>query len=130
VRARERLLVVLIAAHSYGVGLALLFLTELGARLGGFGVVQPLFFPRQAGAFHLVVATAYLIEYFLYGGVTILLTTKSIAVVFLAGMTALGGMPWVVPFSGVADGAMGVLLYAVHVRARPEGADRGPGGAA
>jgi hypothetical protein len=126
VRRRERGLVVLIAAHSYGVGLALLFLTEFGARLGGFGAVQPLFFPRQAGAFHLVVATAYLIEYFRYGGVSILLTTKSIAVVFLSAMTALGGMPWVVPFSGVADGAMGALLYAVHVGARREGA----GGAA
>lgn len=124
-RRREQLLVALIAVHSYGVGLALLFLTEFGTRLGGFSEVQPLFFPRQAGAFHLVVATAYLIEYFRYGGVTILLTTKCIAVGFLFAMTALGGMPWVVPLSGVADGAMGALLYAVHVAATREAAAKG-----
>ena len=58
----ERVLVVLIAVHSVGVGLALLFLTEWGAWLGGFGEVRPLFFARQAGIFHFVLATGYLLE--------------------------------------------------------------------
>jgi hypothetical protein len=119
-RQAEGTLVVLIAAHSYCVGLALLFLTEWGAALGGFGPVRPLFFPRQAGAFHLVVASAYLIEYFRYRGVLILLTTKSIAVVFLFGITLAGGVPWVVPFSGLADGAMGALMCLAHRRAARE----------
>jgi hypothetical protein len=114
VRRLERALVVLIALHSVAVGVGLLFLTEFGARIGGFGVVSPLFFPRQAGAFHFVAASAYLIEYFRYRGIHILLTTKSIAVVFLGVMTALGGMPWIVPFSGVADGLMGLLAFFIH----------------
>jgi hypothetical protein len=122
VRRYERALVVLIALHSLAVGVGLLFLTEFGARIGGFGAVSPLFFPRQAGAFHFVAASAYLIEYFRYRGILILLTTKSIAVVFLGVMSALGGMPWIVPFSGVADGVMGLMAFTVHRAARREAA--------
>ena len=119
-RRYARALVVLIALHSVAVGVGLLFLTEFGARIGGFGTVSPLFFPRQAGAFHFVAASAYLIEYFRYRGILILLTTKSIAVVFLGVMTVLGGMPWIVPFSGVADGLMGLLAFFVHRVAQSE----------
>ena len=54
--ALERTLVVLIALHSLVVGLFLTFATEWGARFGGFPSPVPLFFPRQAGAFHFVVA--------------------------------------------------------------------------
>jgi hypothetical protein len=114
----ERAFVVLVAAHSIGVGLALLFLTEWGAALGGFGEVRPLFFARQAGAFHLVVAAGYLIEYFRYGGVVFLLTTKSIAIVFLAAVWLLGGAPWVIPVSALGDGLMALLAWRVHVLAR------------
>lgn len=114
----ERALVVLIAIHSVGVGLALLFVTEWGAWLGGFGEVRPLFFARQAGAFHLVVAAGYLIEYFRYGGVVFLLTTKSIAVVFLTVVWLLGGAPWVIPVSALGDGLMAFLAWRVHVLAR------------
>lgn len=113
-RRLETILVSLVAAHSVGVGLGLLFLTEWGARLGGWTQVEPLFFPRQAGAFHLVVAAAYLIEYFRYRGVLILLTAKSLAVVFLFASAALGPAPWVVPFSGIADGLMGLAVFLVH----------------
>ena len=59
------------------------FATEWGARFGGFPSPLPLFFPRQAGAFHFVVAAIYLVEYFRYRGVCLLVMTKSIAVVFL-----------------------------------------------
>lgn len=114
----ERALVVLIAAHSVGVGLALLFLTEWGASLGGFGEVRPLFFARQAGAFHLVVAAGYLIEHFRYGGVAFLLTTKSIAVAFLFAVWLQGGTPWVVPVSALGDGLMLFLAWRVHQQVR------------
>jgi hypothetical protein len=108
----ERALVLLIAAHSVVIGLLLLFATAWGARFGGFRTVTPLFFARQAGAFHLVVATAYLVEYFRYRGVLLLLLTKSIAVVFLGFATLCSDVPWLVPLSGVGDALMGgaVLL--------------------
>ena len=116
-RRVERWLVVLIALHSYAVGAGLLFLTAWGARLGGWDELRPLFFARQAGAFHFVIASAYLIEYFRYGGVSVLILTKSIAVVFLAAMTV-AGEPWLVPASGVADAAMGAAVLYVRRWAR------------
>jgi hypothetical protein len=116
----ERLLILLIAAHSYAVGLALLFATEWGVRFGGWGGATTLFFPRQAGAFHLVLATGYLIEHARHRGVALLLTAKGTAVVFLAAMTALDGGPWVVPLSGLGDGLMALAVWAVHRRAARE----------
>jgi hypothetical protein len=116
----ERAAVVLIALHSVVVGLLLLFATEWGARLGGFAAVTPLFFARQAGAFHLVVAAAYLLEYFRYRGVVLLLLTKVIAVAFLGCVTLLGDAPWVVPLSGLGDALMAAALLGVR-RARGAG---------
>ena len=114
----ERALVVLIALHSVVVGLFLTFATEWGARFGGFPNPVPLFFPRQAGAFHFVVAAVYLVEYFHYRGVLMLVTTKSIAVVFLGIVTIVCPAPWVVPLSAVGDGLMGLLVVLVRRRRR------------
>jgi hypothetical protein len=114
----ERWLLVLVALHSYGVAFFLLFLTEWGARFGGFGVVSPTFFARQAGIFHFVLATGYLIEHFRYGGVTLVLTAKATAVVFLLAMVLLGVDAWSVPLSAAGDGLMGLAIWFVNRRAR------------
>jgi len=106
----ERALVVLIAVHSLVVGLFLVFATDWGARFGGFPSPVPLFFPRQAGAFHFVVAAIYLVEYLHHRGVGLLVMTKSIAVVFLFLTVLLDSVPWVVPLSGVGDGLMAVAV--------------------
>ena len=106
----ERALVVLIAVHSVVVGLFLTFATDWGARFGGFPSPVPLFFPRQAGAFHFVVAAIYLVEYFHYRGVGLLVLTKSLAVVFLFLTAATDDVPWLVPLSGVGDGLMAVAV--------------------
>ncbi|HVO52092.1 MAG TPA: hypothetical protein VMV60_13945 [Thermoanaerobaculia bacterium] len=118
----ERLAVHLVALHSVAVGLGLIFLTRWGAALGGWPTVTPLFFARQAGVFHFVVVAGYLLEYHRSGGVTFLLTTKSIAVVFLLTMTALDGGPWLVPASAAADGLMGAAVWLLHRRVRAEAA--------
>jgi hypothetical protein len=115
--AVERALVVLIALHSIVVGLVLSFATDWGARFGGFPSPVPLFFPRQAGAFHFVVAAIYLVEYFRYRGVLLLVMTKAIAVAFLFLTAALDAAPWVVPLSGVGDGLMAVAVVLLR-RAR------------
>ena len=118
--ALARALVVLIALHSIVVGLFLSFATDWGARLGGFPSPVPLFFPRQAGAFHFVVAGVYLVEYFAYRGVALLVMTKAIAVVFLGLTSALVVVPWVVPLSGLGDFAMGAaVLLLRRARGRP-----------
>jgi hypothetical protein len=123
--ALERTLVVLIALHSVVVGLLLTFATDRGARFGGFPSPVPLFFPRQAGAFHFVVAATYLVEYFHYRGVFLVVMTKSIAVVFLFLTAGLDSVPWLVPLSGAGDGLMAVAVVLLRrARGLPL---RGPG---
>jgi len=123
-RTLERWYVILVALHSYCVGGFLLFATRWGAEFGGWGDVEPLFFARQAGVFHFVVATGYLIEYFRYRRITLLLTAKSIAVVFLTSMALLDGQPWAVPLSAAADGAMAGIAWWLHRRAGDGGSGR------
>ena len=126
-RTLETWYVVLVALHSYCVGGFLLFATRWGAEFGGWGDVQPLFFARQAGIFHFVVATGYLIEFFRERRITLMLTAKSTAVVFLFSMALLTDQPWTVPLSAVADGIMALLAWWLHRQA--EGLGSGAGGA-
>ena len=113
----ERALVILIALHSVAVGLFLTGATEWGARFGGFPSPVPLFFPRQAGAFHFAMAAVYLVECLRYRGVGLLVMTKTIGVVFLFLVTVLDGAPWVVPVSGLGEGAMAIAVFRLR-RAR------------
>jgi hypothetical protein len=115
----EGLLILLVSLHSYAIGIVLLFATEAGLRFGGWsGDAAPLFFARQGGVFHLVVATGYLAEYARHRGVTLLLVAKATAMVFLVGSSLLGTTPWCVPLSGVADGLMGLVVVIAHRWAR------------
>jgi hypothetical protein len=119
----ERWLVVLIALHSAGVGAILTFFPGFACRLAGWGEVTPDFFPRQGGVFHFAVAFGYLYEQFRHRGVALLLFTKALATIFLLAVSALGDMPWAVPFSGVMDGLMGAAAYLAHRRSsRPTAA--------
>lgn len=118
----ESCLIVLIAIHSYTVGFFLLFLTRWGAAFGGWGEVTPLFFARQAGIFHVAVATGYLYEYFRYRGIGLLLTAKILAVLFLGSMMMVAEpAPWAIPLSAVGDGVMGLVAYLVHRKAQLAG---------
>ena len=120
-RRLEWWLIVLIALHSYTVGFFLLFVTEWGVAFGGWENVTTLFFPRQAGIFHFVIASGYLIEYFRYRGVVLMVTAKFTAVVFLFGMMAVGETSWAVPLSAVGDGLMGVAVVWIHRKAVARG---------
>ena len=117
-RGIETWLIVLIAAHSAAVGCFLLFATRWGAAFGGWGEVEPVFFARQAGVFHIVAAIGYLLEYFRYRGIGLLMTAKSVAVIFLVGSMLIEPQPWVVPLSALGDGAMALAAWLVHRRAR------------
>jgi hypothetical protein len=99
--------VILVAAHSAAVGVALAAFPGWATAFGGFGPVRPIFFARQAGVFHLVMAAGYLLE-LRRGSVALLVTAKSIAAVFLAA-SWLGGAPgWSIPFSAAGDALMGL----------------------
>lgn len=113
----ESWLVHLVALHSLIVGALLLFAPAWATHFGGWPAASPLFFPRQAGVFHFVVVVGYLNEYWRYGGVRLLVITKTIALLFLGGAWLLGESAWSVPFSALADGAMGLVVALAH-RAR------------
>ena len=120
----ERWLVWLIAAHSVAIGVLLLAVPAWAVRFAGWEGAEPLFFLRQAGVFHFVVATGYLLEYHRSGTVTLLVVTKALACVFLLASAALTDTAWSVWFSGVTDGGMGLVALLVHRRVR-EGAGGG-----
>ena len=83
----ERWLIVLIGLHSLAVGFALMLAPLWVAGFFGWGKVDPLFFARQAGIFHIVLAAGYVLEYFRYEGISLLLMAKTVACVFLLAVT-------------------------------------------
>jgi hypothetical protein len=91
------------------VGIALAAFPDWSTALAGFGPVRPVFFARQAGVFHLVLAAGYVAE-LRRGSVTLLVTAKAVAAVFLLGSALTGPSAWAVPFSGAADGVMGLAV--------------------
>ena len=110
----EKWLIILVALHSLGIAAAFFSGPHLLVRFGGWERIEPVFFAYQAGAFHVALATAYLIEYFKYRGISVLLAAKSIAFVFLLVTPIFVSVPWAVPFSGVADGVMAFVVWWVH----------------
>lgn len=115
---QERWLVILVALHSSVVGVILLGAPRWAASIGGWGELDTVFFVRQGGAFHIVVAAGYLMEYFRHRTVSLLLTAKTLATVFLvlSWLADLAG-PWALPFAALGDGLMAVLVFLAHRRA-------------
>jgi hypothetical protein len=110
----ERALIILIALHSIIVGVMLLFFAEWAIDFAGWSGADPVFFIWQAGAFHFVLASGYLVEYSRTQTITLLLIAKTTAFVFLIGGSLLVDTPWSVWFSGLADGAMALTAFLVH----------------
>ena len=110
----EHILIILISLHSCIVGLMLLFAADWAVRFAGWAGADPIFFIWQAGAFHFVLATGYLVEYSRTQTISLLLIAKTTAFVFLIGGSLLVETPWSVWFSGFADGAMALTAFLVH----------------
>ncbi|RLE24184.1 MAG: hypothetical protein DRJ65_10430 [Acidobacteria bacterium] len=115
---QERWLVALVAFHSAVVGVVLLTVPRWAASFGGWGELDTLFFVRQGGIFHVVVAAGYLMEYFRHRTVGLLLTAKTLATVFLilSWLADLSGA-WALPFAALGDGLMAVMVLLAHRRA-------------
>lgn len=110
----EKILIYLIALHSFIVGIMLMFFAEWAVAFAGWDGAEPIFFIWQAGAFHFVLAAGYLVEYSKHRTVSMLLIAKTSAFVFLIGGSLLAATPWSVWFSGFADGAMALVAFLVH----------------
>ncbi len=113
-RVIERWLVLLIAAHSLAVMVLLTFFPRLTIQLGGYGVVEDVFFVRQGGVFHFVVAGVYLGEYFRYGRTSSIVFAKAVAVVFLGWALLVLNAPLLVALALVGDLVMGLLAFFVR----------------
>ena len=113
-RDHEQLLVRLIALHSIMVGCMFLFAPAWTMKFAGWQSISPVFFAYQAGIFHVVLAVAYLLEYQRYRGVSILVTAKVIAFIFLITATIIDPIPWAVWTSGIIDGLMALAVWWVH----------------
>jgi hypothetical protein len=92
-QTHERILIFLISLHSFIVGIMLLFAADWAVRFAGWPGADPIFFIWQAGAFHFVLATGYLVEYSRSQTISLLLIAKSIAFVFLIGGSLRAGPP-------------------------------------
>lgn len=121
----ERLLVDLIALHSIIVGSMFLSAPQWTMRFAGWKGIDPVFFAYQAGVFHLVLATAYVIEYRRYRGVSILIVAKTVALFFLIGATLIDPLPWAVWTSGLIDGSMAAVVWWVHREVARSGSTSG-----
>jgi hypothetical protein len=119
-RTLEQWLVALICLHSFIIGLMLMFVPRWAVRFGGWADVDPVFFARQAGIFHVVLVAGYILEFVRHRGVSFMIAAKTLAVVFLLALSIFTEVPWAVPLSGVADGAMAALVWWVHRRAQGE----------
>lgn len=113
----ERLGVYMIALHSFMIGFFLLFVTQWTLDFAGWDQVSHLFFPRQSGAFHIILAAGYLWEYRRLNTIRLILLAKITAVVFLLIMSPWKDA-WSVPFSGILDGLMLVGIACIHAMVR------------
>lgn len=116
-RKLETIGVVLVTLHSLLVGFLLFFIPEWTLKFAGWDGMENLFFPRQSGAFHFVVAAGYFVEWRRCGTINLLIMAKCTAVVFLLVLNP-WHEAWSVPFSGITDGLMLVGMFFVHRMAR------------
>ena len=112
-RRLEGVGVFLVALHSFMIGLVLIFATEWILDFAGWSHVSHLFFPRQSGVFHIIMAVGYFWEFRSHGTIRLILLAKGTAVVFLLIMSP-WKEAWSVPFSGIFDGLMLVGMAVVH----------------
>ncbi len=116
-RKLEDVSVFLVALHSFLIGIMLIFTTAWILDFAGWDQVSHMFFPRQSGAFHIIMAAGYYWEYRSHKTIRLLLLAKATAVVFLLIMSP-WKEAWSVPFSGIFDGLILVGMAIIHRMAR------------
>jgi len=125
-RERLRLLLAAVALHSLFVGMGLILVPpELMQRYFGYAPFQERFFAVQAGVFHFVMVTIYALPAWRLERweslVELAIIAKGIAFVFLIVYYVFVDAIWMVLFSVIADGAMGLLIWAALISWRRSG---------
>lgn len=133
-RQRLSLILWLIAAHSFCVGLGLIFLPDVLLSYFGFTPGGERFFRAQAGVFHFVMVVVYVMAAMRFvsspDSAYLAIAAKFIAMVFLISYYLFVVPIWLVLLSGVVDGAFGALIawaFSAYRRTIPAVAARSPG---
>lgn len=110
-----RLLLTLMALHSFLTGVGLLAQPDFLLRWGGWGEVRQAFFPAQGGVFHMLMAVLYVKALRPGSARTVLLRfiilVKAVAALFLLTYYVAVESIWLVALSGVGDGVMAMMVW-------------------
>ena len=110
----------IMALHSFGVALGLIFLPTKFLPLFGFYGYSGRFFQIQSGVFHIVMATAYLMAAYQIekspGLIRFSIYAKSIAAAFLTVVFIFYTAGWMILLSALVDGLMGLFLFLLYRR--------------
>jgi hypothetical protein len=124
----------LVAAHSFCVGVGLIFLPDVLLSSFGFSPGGERFFRAQAGIFHFVMVVVYVTAAMRFvsspDSAYLAIAAKFIAMVFLISYYLFVVPLWLVLLSGVVDGAFGALIawaFRAYRRTIPAVAARSPG---
>jgi len=114
-RRRLSLILILVAIHSFCVGIGLIIRPDELMQLFCFGICYERFFPTQGGVFHIVMAVGYLMAAYnvdQYRCLVIFsIIVKIMATVFLFTYFIAVEQIWLVLVSGFSDGIMGIAIY-------------------
>ncbi len=115
------LLALAAGAHSLAVGLVLLFAPSLLVHLAGWSPPPRGFFVLQGGAFHVILAPGYVLEWRIHRRLRLLVLAKAGGTAFLAATLLLGLAPAAAAIALLGDAAFlaaGVLLDRALARSR------------
>lgn len=114
-RSRLSLILILVAIHSFCVGVGLIIRPAELMHLFGFNICNERFFPTQGGVFHIVMVVGYLIAAINVDKsrslVIFSIIVKIMATIFLFAYFIAVEQIWLVLFSGFSDGIMGLAIY-------------------
>ena len=107
---------VLVALHSFCVGLGLIFLSASQMALMGFNISEN-FFPDQGGVFHIIMSIAYILPVIdvkkYYSFIFFSIIVKFIATIFLFIYYLFIDQILMVLFSGIFDYLIGFVLLLI-----------------
>ena len=110
-----RTILLLVAFHSLLIGLALSAQPPVLIRFAGFSLDGESFFAAQGGAFHILMATAYLMGVFniekYYFFIVFSIFVKAGATLFLLVYCFKVDFKWIILLSGIIDFAMGLMIF-------------------
>ena len=108
----------LVGIHSVSVGIGLIFIPSDTLSLFGFYNYKDSFFQAQGGVFHLAMSLAYFMAAHQIEGslklIRFIISVKCLAFIFLIIYYLFILSSWLVLFSGISDGLMGLIVFYLY----------------